>query len=172
MFRFQIHEDYITADNQKFVSEVVADRFGAPAIVKGVETYPNAVSTDSLVKIKELPKVQWSMKERRCGVIARKIGEVPLWKKDGTKIITTMLQVEDNHVIKYYKPNEFEPSQKPRVTNLKKFGCLLVGAGSTNPSRFTKEYCGLFKDSGVMPKQHLARFLVTPSSQLLPGMNV
>lgn len=148
---------------------MVSDRFGALSLVKGVETYASPVKQESLLKVKELPKVQWVPNQRRCGILARKIGVVPLWKKDGKKIMTTMLQVEDNHVIKYYKPEEFEPTQKPRVKNLRKFGCLLVGACSSNPSKFTKEYCGLFKDSGVMPKQHLSRFLVTPSAQLLPG---
>lgn len=88
---------------------------------------------------------------------------------DGTKISTTMLQVDDNHVIKYYAPDEYVPAQQPRIKNIGKFGCILVGAGSADPSLFTKEYCGLFKESGVMPKRYLGRFLVTPSAALLPG---
>ena len=38
---------------------------------------------------------------------------------------------------------------------------VVVGSGSTDPQRFTKDYCGLFTDSGVMPKRHLGRFPVT-----------
>lgn len=45
----------------------------------------------------------------------------------------------------------------------------MVGAESTDPSMLTKEYCGLFKDSGVMPKKILARFIISPSSALQPG---
>lgn len=161
----------MTEENQKFISEVVSDRFGMPALVKGVQTYEKpAGDPNSLIETGQVEKPnEWNRVQRRCGLITRKIGVVPMWRKDGTKISTTMLQVDDNHVIKYIEPSEYNPSLPPKVKNLQKFGCLLVGAGSANPALFTKEYCGLFKDSGVMPKRHLGRFLITPSAQLLPG---
>lgn len=161
----------MTEENQKFISEVVSDRFGMPAVVKGVQTYEKpAGDAISLIETGQVEKPdKWSKVQRRCGLITRKIGVVPMWRKDGTKISTTMLQVDDNHVIKYIEPSEFNPTLPPRVKNLQKFGCLLVGAGSANPALFTKEYCGLFKDSGVMPKRHLGRFIVTPDAKLLPG---
>lgn len=170
-FEFQqIHEDYITEENKKFVTEVVNDRFGMPAVIKGVQTYWMP-GNDSLIEIKQVEKPnEWNKSQRRCGLITRKIGVAPMWRKDGTKISTTMLQVDDNHVIKYIEPTEYNPAQPPRVKNLQKFGCLLVGAGSANPSLFTKEYCGLFNDSGVMPKRHLGRFLITPNCKILPGL--
>lgn len=149
---------------------MLKDRYGAPAIIKGVETFPNRVDEKTLVEIKNsLVQSEWQTRERRCGLIARKIGVVPIWTKDGTKHLTTMLQVEDNHVIKYVPPSDYIPTQKPRVKNIGKFGCLMVGAGSADPSLFTKEYCGLFRESGVMPKRHLGRFLVTPSAEIPAG---
>lgn len=149
---------------------MVKDRFGVPSLIKGVETYPNRVDEQTLVEVQDsLVKSDFNRFERRSGLIARKIGTVPMWKSDGTRFITTMLQVDDNHVVKYYAPNEYKPTQEPRVKNLSKFGCVLVGAGSADPSIFTKEYCGFFTESGVMPKRHLGRFLVTPSAKLLPG---
>lgn len=78
-------------------------------------------------------------------------------------------QIVDNHVIKYIPPGEFKPTQVPKAHRINKYGCLMVGAESTDPSMLTKEYCGLFKDSGVMPKKILARFIVSPSSALQPG---
>lgn len=164
----QVHEDYITSENKKFVSEVLTDRFGVPGMIKGVHTYPNSVDS-SLVDVKQVETKEWNKFQRRCGLIARKIGVMPMWRKDGTKLMTTMLQVDDNHVIRYSEPDEYNPAQTPRVKNVSKFGCLLVGAGSADPSLFTKEYCGLFSDSGVMPKRYLGRFLVTPNAKLLPG---
>lgn len=145
------------------------DRFGVPTLIRGVQTYPKSVD-ESLIEMEQTGKnSEWNKFQRRCGLIARKIGVVPMWRKDGSKISTTMLQIDDNHVIKYFEPSEYNPAQMPRVKNLQKFGCLLVGAGSADPSLFTKEYCGLFRDSGVMPKRHLGRFLVTPNAKLLPG---
>lgn len=141
-------------------------------MIKGVETYSKPVNeSNSLIEMQQFEKPnEWNNSQRRCGLITRKIGVVPMWRKDGTKILTTMLQVHDNHVIKYIKPIDYNPTQKPRIQNLKKFGCILIGAGSANPALFTKEYCGLFKDSGVMPKLHLGRFLITPSAKMLPGL--
>lgn len=58
---------------------------------------------------------------------------------------------------------------KPAVKPKTKYGCLLVGAESTDPSFLTKDYCGIFKDSGVMPKKLLARFLISSEAYLPPG---
>lgn len=127
-------------------------------------------NANSLLKLKEVGQKEFDRYGQRCGVLARKIGVVPLWKKNGTKIYTTMLQVDDNHVIKYIPPEKFMPAQR-KVTwkPNPKFGCVIVGAGSADPSLFTKAYCGLFAESGVIPKRHLGRFRVSADAELLPG---
>lgn len=78
----------------------------------------------------------------------------------------------DNHVIRYYSPEEYEPAQqlRPRVYNKK--GCLLVGAELGDPSTFTREYCGLFKESGVLPTKLLGRFFVSPDAALPQGTTI
>lgn len=154
------------------MAEVVSDKYGAPAVIKGVQSFTKSVDEKTLVEIKDkLVETEFNARTRRCGLIARKIGIMPMWMNDGKKIVTTMLQVDDNHVIRYYGPEEYNPAQMPNVKNLKKMGCVLVGAGSADPSSFTKEYCGLFKDSGVIPKRILGRFFVTQNAKLLPGIN-
>lgn len=163
-----VHDDNITPENKGFVKEIIHDTYGPPAIIKGVQTY-DLTNKLSLLKAEEQTNVEWTPQVRRTGLLARKIGQYPLWLKDGTRIRTTLLHIVDNHVIKYIPPEEYVPSHKPNVRNAKKFGCLLVGAESTDPSLLTKEYCGLFKDSGVMPKKNLARFLVTPDAAINPG---
>lgn len=50
-----------------------------------------------------------------------------------------------------------------------KLGCLVVGAVGTDPQMFTKEYCGLFNEAGVMPKLHLTRFPIHPEAAIQPG---
>lgn len=121
------------------------------------------------MKREELPPQEWSKGLRRTGLIARKIGQYPLWKKDGTKIRTTLLQIVDNHVIKYIPPEEYKPAQVPDVKKLSNFGCLLIGSESIDPTLLTKEYTNLFKDSGVMPKRNINRFIISPQAELLPG---
>lgn len=167
---FQIHEDSITKENREFLSEVVTDRYGAPKTVDGRTTYPHGDKDEStLVKVKEAEPKEWKFTSRRAGVMARKMGQCPLWKKNGEKIITTMLQVQDNHVIKYIPPGEYQPTHKPKHKNLSKLGCLMVGACGTDPAMLTKAYCGLFAGTGVAPKKYLGRFLITPDAALPEG---
>lgn len=88
------------------MTEVLNDRFGVPTLIKGIQTYPK--SSEALIDVKQEEKPQqWNKYQRRCGLIARKIGVVPMWKKDGTKMTTTLLQIDDNHVIKYFSPDEY-----------------------------------------------------------------
>lgn len=95
-----------------------------------------------------------------------------MWRNDGRRITATGLQIDDNHVINYHEPGEYDPVSMPKVKNYKKMGTVLVGAGSVNPYLLTKEYCGLFKDSGVIPKKILARFFVSPTAKLSPGITL
>ncbi|XP_013107480.1 large ribosomal subunit protein uL3m [Stomoxys calcitrans] len=165
----KMRDNLVTSENKSFVQEIIHDKFGPPALIKGVASY-DQTKREQLVKTDELPTDQvWTTKERRTGLIARKIGQYPLWLKNGEKIRTTLLQIVDNHVIKYTPPEQYKPTQLPNVARLNSYGCLLVGAESCDPSTLTKEYCGLFKDSGLLPKRHLVRFLVTPNAAIPVG---
>lgn len=46
-----------------------------------------------LVNIDQNETPTWNPQTRRVGLIARKIGNYPLWTKDGKKVLTTLLQV-------------------------------------------------------------------------------
>lgn len=46
-----------------------------------------------LTENKAITPAQWVPNTRRVGLIARKIGNYPLWTKDGKKKQTTLLQV-------------------------------------------------------------------------------
>ena len=54
------------------------------------------------------PRGEWQEDEFtiRTGLIGRKLGLCPIWLKSGKKIITTMVQIEDNHVIRYDPPEK------------------------------------------------------------------
>ncbi|XP_060663781.1 large ribosomal subunit protein uL3m [Drosophila nasuta] len=162
-------DDLVTGENRSFIKEVIHDTYGVPALIKGVQTYEQR----QLIKTPQASATEdaqpWTPNVRRCGLIARKIGQYPLWLKNGERVRTTLLQVVDNHVVKYIPPEEYRPAQQPDVKHLHRYGCLVVGAESTNPALLTKEYCGLFKDSGVMPTKNLARFIVSPQAALAPG---
>ncbi|XP_047042159.1 39S ribosomal protein L3, mitochondrial [Helicoverpa zea] len=154
-------EEFITQENKQFIEEVRQDKL----------QHQTALPSP-LVNIEPNQTAQWNPKTRRVGLIARKIGNYPLWSKDGKKMQTTLLQVVDNHVIKYTPPEEFKPMKTsgPVVWKEKrKLGCMLVGSETIDPSTVTKEYCGLFNNTGMLPKRLLCRFMVSPESYIPPG---
>lgn len=144
----------------------MADKFGPPVVSKGLLTYENS---SSLLKREELPQVEWRKGLRRTGLVARKLGHLPLWLKNGKRIDTTILQIADNHVIKYIPPGMFDPTQKKPLQKIRGYGCLLIGSEAIDPNLLTANYIGLFKDSGVMPKRNLSRFIISPEAAILPG---
>lgn len=106
----------------------------------------------------------------RTGLIGKKLGTFPMWTNTGQRLLTTCLMISDNHVIKYHPPEEFarigRPVDRRRYQGL---GCIIVGSDSEDPRRFTAEYNGLFKESGVMTKKKLTRFFVTHNARIEPG---
>lgn len=120
----------------------------------------------------EAPEVvnEWVPGSIRVGVIAKKIGIYPMWTKEGKRTLSTLLQVIDNHVIRSYTSEEYKNvvthQQRWRSDGL---GCMIVGADSSDPRRFTAQYQGLFREAGVMPKAKLTRFHVTDNALLQPG---
>ncbi|XP_026322613.1 39S ribosomal protein L3, mitochondrial isoform X2 [Hyposmocoma kahamanoa] len=155
-----LSEDHLTQENRQFLEEVIQDRLSAQANIES-----------PLAQVNVEKSAQWTPQTRRVGVIARKIGNYPLWSKDGKKMHTTLLQVVDNHVIKYIPPEEFKPMKTTEVMwkEKRRLGCLLVGSETVDPSIVTKEYCGLFNSVGMLPKRHLCRFMVSPEATLPTG---
>ncbi|XP_023336994.1 39S ribosomal protein L3, mitochondrial [Eurytemora carolleeae] len=158
-------DEPISAENKMFIQNYIDKKYAGPL---REEFTPWA-------------KGSWKEGTRRPGVLAVKIGVQPIWLKNGKQIITTLLHVQDNHVIKFTTRSEYEDSyvgEKNRIANYtgsgnKKgdhiTGLVTVGAVSTDPQKYTKDYCGLFSESGVMPKRHLARFPVTENGIIQPG---
>jgi len=131
---------------------------------------------------------KWEPGSRRPGLLATKIGVQPLWLKNGKQIVCTMLHIQDNHVVKYTPRAAYDetllaekkesptftfPLHFERIKPNKKAdnltGFVTVGAVSTNPQKYTKDYCGLFSQSGLAPKRYLARFPVTDNGVIQPG---
>ncbi|BFG00047.1 39S ribosomal protein L3 mitochondrial [Drosophila madeirensis] len=160
-------EDLVTTENKQFINELACEKYGTPALSKSIQSQENKLiqTNDPEEEIRS-----WTEKTRRCGVIARKIGQYPLWLKNGKKVRTTLLQIADNHVIKYMPPEECGPNKNPSSEHkLNKYGCILVGAESTNPTMLTKEYCEIFRGAGVAPKKNIMRFMVSPQGAIAPG---
>ncbi|CAD5110996.1 DgyrCDS347 [Dimorphilus gyrociliatus] len=107
---------------------------------------------------------------KRTGVLGVKIGVLPQWTKDGTKLFTTLVQIIDNHVIRYVPPEDYKQSSAATLyMKNRNYGSVVVGALSCYPTSFTKSYVNLFNEAGVPPKRKLTRFLVTPDAAIEPG---
>lgn len=115
----------------------------------------NPISPD----IKNISTQEWNPEMLRTGVLGMKIGVIPQWCNNGKRILCTLIQVLDNHVIQTKEPSA--DSSNHHVT--------VVGALSTGVHKFTEEYADMFKEAGVMPKRKITRFLTSPSCLLPPG---
>ncbi|KAL2733378.1 hypothetical protein V1477_014346 [Vespula maculifrons] len=147
-----LHNEHITTENNEFVKEFIQSKYDSPLNIKPIE-----------------PITNWKKGLRRTGLIAKKIGIYPIWLQNGKKVNSTLLQIIDNQVIKYIAPEDFFPVKSKRTIIKNRLGSLVVGAESSDPQLFRKEYCKLFEDSGVMPKRIIMRFMVSPEAALQPG---
>jgi len=123
----------------------------------------------SPINAEELEKTEWTPKTIRSGVIAKNIGSYPLWKKDGSAVYCTLLQVScfvslisfltclqflvcfslqvlDNHVIRYIPPEKYVTTLagSKKFKNRKPMGCLVVGAEATNPEKVSPDVSEVF----------------------------
>ncbi|KAK8769169.1 hypothetical protein V5799_010905 [Amblyomma americanum] len=146
-------QEHILPENYAFLQELAQKKYLQPG--------------ESPLREEPWPVATWTPESRRTGVIGRKIGIYPMWTNTGRRLLTTLIQVLDNHVIDYIPPEQYA---KTRFGYRDKGrGCLVVGAGSADPMNFKAPYLKLFEKSGVMPKKKLTRFLITPDAAIPPG---
>ncbi|WKX99493.1 hypothetical protein Q1695_014405 [Nippostrongylus brasiliensis] len=107
---------------------------------------------------------------RRVGLVARKIGMMPQWTINGERILCTLLEICDNHVVNVVSPEEwFRRSLVGKRKAFNREGPLwkvTVGAVDYDADRFTQAYRNQFMRAGVPVKKHLGSFLV--SEEALP----
>lgn len=80
----------LTQENRDFIEEVKQDKH---VLQKAMESPLSNV---------EMPQTtEWTPVTRRVGLIARKIGNYPIWSKEGKKFQTTLLQVSMSNMFFY-----------------------------------------------------------------------
>lgn len=146
-------EDHLVKENEDFLREVARNKYLQPG--------------ECPLREEPWERGVWTPESVRTGVIARKIGIYPMWTTAGKRILTTLLQVLDNHVIRYVPSEEYAKTRFGHKA--KGRGCLVVGASSADPMLFKAPYLKLFEEAGVMPKRKLTRFLITDDAAIQPG---
>lgn len=111
---------------------------------------------------------------RRVGLLARKIGMMPQWTNTGDRMLCTLLEISQNHVVSVTSPDEWY--RKSLIGKRKAFNRdgpmwkVTVGAIDGEAFQFTQAYRNQFSRAGVPVKRHLGGFLV--GEEALPSVGV
>uniref|UniRef100_A0A915HPH4 Large ribosomal subunit protein uL3m n=1 Tax=Romanomermis culicivorax TaxID=13658 RepID=A0A915HPH4_ROMCU len=132
--------------------------------------YEEKIAEKCPLRVEPWERGTWTPESVRTGLLARKIGCLPQWTKSGRRIHCTLLQVLDNHVISYTDPLTWhKTSRVGKKESGKKLGRLTVGAVAQSPHEVSPAYRGIFEKAGVLPKEKLASFAITPDAKIEPG---
>ncbi|XP_062846290.1 39S ribosomal protein L3, mitochondrial isoform X2 [Trichomycterus rosablanca] len=141
-------DEHLTEDNAGFIKKEVAKEY-------------NELTKAKLNPLKDepWPRPEWVEQSKRVGLVAIKLGMMPVWTKSGERHVVTMLQVQDCHVIKHLAKEDYNGMS----------AALIVGAKSVSPFYKSAAYLEMFRSAGVPPKQKLTTFSVTENAIIKPG---
>ncbi|XP_048367568.1 39S ribosomal protein L3, mitochondrial [Sphaerodactylus townsendi] len=140
--------EHLTEENAKFLKKLTQEEF-------------KAQTTNKMCPLKDepWPLHQWEPGSKRVGVVALKLGMMPLWTKNGERLSVTLLQVQDCHVIKHVPKEEVDG----------KHSYLLVGGKNVSPFHKGPSSLAIYRETGVPPKQKLTTFKVSDNAIIKPG---
>ncbi|XP_063306741.1 large ribosomal subunit protein uL3m [Pelobates fuscus] len=140
--------EHLSEENKQFLKQLTAEEY-------------KAQTESKLCPLKDepWPRKPWEPGSNRVGLIAVKLGMMPIWTKSGEKHAVTMLQVQDCHVIKY----------TPKEENNGKSATLTVGGKNASPFSKTESTLEKYREAGVPPKQKLSVFKVSDNAIIKPG---
>uniref|UniRef100_A0A8C1QHT2 Large ribosomal subunit protein uL3m n=1 Tax=Cyprinus carpio TaxID=7962 RepID=A0A8C1QHT2_CYPCA len=141
-------DEHLTEDNASFLKKVITEEY-------------KQQTTDKLSPLKDepWPRHEWVEGSRRVGLVAVKLGMMPVWTKSGERQVVTMLQVQDCHVVKHLSKEEYDGHT----------AALIVGGKNVSPFHRPEGYLEVFRNAGVPPKQKLTTFCVSDNAIIKPG---
>lgn len=102
-----------------------------------------------------LDKKEWSPEKKRTGLLAVKVGCLPVWDHYGYRHNCTVLQVEECQVTQV------------KTADRHGFNAIQLGVGLRKARNVTKPVLGHLAKAGVPPKRQLQEFQVSEDA-LLP----
>uniref|UniRef100_A0A914CGN7 Large ribosomal subunit protein uL3m n=2 Tax=Acrobeloides nanus TaxID=290746 RepID=A0A914CGN7_9BILA len=97
----------------------------------------------------------------------------PQWLTDGTRVLCTLIEIPENHVISAVDPATWfrtsSVGKRKAFTRFGPFWKVTVGAGNVSPAFLSDPYRRMFEKIGVPAKQTLGSFLVTEDAVIEPG---
>ncbi|KAG7458045.1 hypothetical protein MATL_G00233710 [Megalops atlanticus] len=141
-------DEHLSEENSAFLRKVVPEEY-------------DRMTASKLNPLKDepWPRHAWEPGSRRVGLVALKLGMMPMWTKTGERQAVTMLQVQDCHVIKYLSKEEYDGHT----------AALIVGAKNVSPFHVSEASMDMFRNAGVPPKQKVTTFKVSDNAILKPG---
>ncbi|XP_063105064.1 large ribosomal subunit protein uL3m isoform X2 [Cavia porcellus] len=141
-------DEHLSEENTSFVKKLVSD-----------EDKAQLASKLCPLKDEPWPINPWEPGSSRVGLIALKLGMMPLWTKDGQKHAVTLLQVQDCHVLKYTSKENHNG----------KMAALTVGGKTVSRFRKSESVLEFYRELGLPPKQTVKIFHVTDNAVIKPG---
>ena len=121
-------DEPLTIENKAFVQDMIRQIYATDPLQSYVRPSTEVVEeeNDSPLKpeLRPWPRGQWSelgASTRRTGLLARKIGVVPMWFNNGKRVATTMLQVSSSSANNDHAIN----SASSRLKTITSFGSFL-----------------------------------------------
>uniref|UniRef100_UPI00358DE4E6 large ribosomal subunit protein uL3m isoform X2 n=1 Tax=Myxine glutinosa TaxID=7769 RepID=UPI00358DE4E6 len=105
------------------------------------------------------PLHPWNEGSVRVGLIAVKLGMLPIWSTTGERHAVTLLQVQDCHVMEYISKERGKTDKD----------VLVVGGRTVSPFSRSADQLEKFRRAGVPPKEKLSMFKVSDNAILKPG---
>nr|XP_033785908.1 39S ribosomal protein L3, mitochondrial isoform X2 [Geotrypetes seraphini] len=141
-------DEHLSDENKQFLKQLTGEEY-------------NAQIASKLCPLKDepWPRHPWEPGSYRVGLIAVKLGMMPLWTNTGDKVAVTLLKVQNCHVIKY----------KPKEDNNGKTAVLIVGGKEVSPFHRSESFLEFYQEAGVPPKQKISAFKVSDNAILKPG---
>ncbi|XP_053414663.1 39S ribosomal protein L3, mitochondrial-like [Nycticebus coucang] len=141
-------DEHLSEENVPFIKQLVSD-----------EDKAQLASKLCPLKDEPWPIHPWEPGSRRVGLIALKLGMMPLWTKDGQKHVVTLLQVQDCHVLKYTSKENHNG----------KMAALHVGGKTVSRFHKSPSILEFYKELGLPAKQKVKIFHVTDNAVIKPG---
>ncbi|KAM9187363.1 large ribosomal subunit protein uL3m isoform 1-T1 [Dugong dugon] len=141
-------DEHLSEENVPFVKQLVSD-----------ENKAQLASKLCPLKDEPWPVYPWEPGSSRVGLIAVKLGMMPLWTKDGKQHVVTLLQVQDCHVLKY----------TPKENHNGKMAALTVGGKTVSRFHKSPSILEFYQELGLPPKQKIKIFHVTDNAVIKPG---
>lgn len=141
-------DEHLSEESTKFLKKLTSEEYKAQTASKLCP-----------LKDEPWPLLPWEPGSRRVGIVAIKLGMMPLWAKNGEKIPVTMLQVQDCHVLKHIPKEEYD-GKNP---------ALIIGGKNTSPFRKQESITEMYREVGVPPKQKTVTCKVSQNAIIKPG---